>query len=69
MAELILSAVPEPVCQAMADAEGAQRELRSYRPLASTEDRADREDVLARLARANKVLAQFDPRLIVGGAA
>ncbi|MFE0650990.1 hypothetical protein ACFVZH_20615 [Streptomyces sp. NPDC059534] len=68
VALLVLDSVPEPVRQAMTVAEGAERELRAYRPLAWAEDRADREDMLARLARANKVLAAYSPLLVVDGA-
>jgi hypothetical protein len=46
-------------------AEMAVREIRRFRPLASDDDRADRERELSRLARANKVLATYNPGLIV----
>ncbi|MFE0647431.1 hypothetical protein ACFVZH_02420 [Streptomyces sp. NPDC059534] len=65
---LVLDSTPEPVRQAMSDVEGARREMRAYRPLAWAEDAADREDTLACLARANKVLGTYDPRLVVRGA-
>ncbi|NWF25300.1 hypothetical protein HW130_03305 [Streptomyces sp. PKU-EA00015] len=63
--DLIQDAFPESICQAVMAAEDAKREALLYRPLACTEDRADREVVLSRLARANKVLAAYDPRLMV----
>ncbi|MFE3657212.1 hypothetical protein [Streptomyces sp. NPDC059165] len=63
--------MPIAVLQAEVDAECAAREVLRFRPLTSPEDRQDREDALARLARANKRLAAWNPRLIVtpkGGA-
>lgn len=63
--ELTLDALPEPVCEAVMAAEDSLRELRRLRPLASAEDRADREAELGRLAAANKTLAAHYPNLIV----
>lgn len=62
--------LPMSIVQAVADAESAKREALRFRPLASGEDRADREDALARLAWQNKLLAAYNPGLIVrsGGA-
>ncbi|MER7623877.1 hypothetical protein [Streptomyces sp. NPDC126503] len=65
--ELVVDSLPESVRQAVMDAEDAVREIRRYRPLASDEDRADREFELARLAAANKQLAAHHPNLIVTG--
>ncbi|MEU7032672.1 hypothetical protein ABZ958_03175 [Streptomyces sp. NPDC046237] len=67
--ELVMDAIPEPVCQAVYAAEDAKREVLRYRPLVCDEDRADREAALARMARENKTLAKFNPGLIVRGAA
>jgi hypothetical protein len=64
VAGLIGSCMPIHILQAEVDAECAKREALLYRPLASIEDRTDREDALSRLARANKVLAAYDPRLV-----
>jgi hypothetical protein len=70
VAALIGSCMPIHILQAEIDAECAKREALLFRPLAWDEDRADRERELSRLARANKVLAAYDPRLMVhaGGA-
>lgn len=65
VAELVLDAMPEPVCQAVIVAEDALREVGRFRPLTSDEDRADYEAELCRLALANKTLAAHHPRLIV----
>jgi hypothetical protein len=54
--------LPLHVLQAVADAREAVADVRRYRlPLFAE----DREDALARLAAANKVLAAFNPGLIV----
>lgn len=63
--ELIQSEFPESICQAVMAAGDARREALRFRPLASDEDRADREQQLAELARANKLLAAYNPGLIV----
>lgn len=65
VASLIGNCMPAHVLQAEIEAECAHREVLRFRPLASTDDRADREDALARMARANKTLAAWNPRLIV----
>ncbi|MFD7609650.1 hypothetical protein [Streptomyces sp. NPDC059828] len=57
--------LPMPIMQAVADAESAEREALRFRPLASDEDRSDREDALARLAWNHKLLAAYNPGLIV----
>ncbi|MFE9738881.1 hypothetical protein [Streptomyces sp. NPDC006477] len=66
--ELVMDAIPESIRQEIYDAEDAKREVLSFRPLAADEDRADREDALGRLARANKTLAAYNPRFMVRGA-
>ncbi|MFD6361360.1 hypothetical protein ACFWFX_16120 [Streptomyces roseolus] len=66
VAELMLATMPESVCEAAVEAESAVRELGRLRPLASDEDRADREDELGRLALANKTLAAYSPRFVIG---
>lgn len=66
---LIGSSVPLDVLQAEMDATFMASYIRRYRPLDSDEDRADREDALARLAGLNKTLAKHHPMLIVRGAA
>ena len=63
------TSIPLHVLQAEIDAVGEVREIRRLRPLGSDEDRQDYEAAASRLARANKTLAKFDPRLIVRGAA
>ena len=65
VAALIGGQLPIHVLQAEVDAESAAREIRRFRPLASVEDRADRESALSELAVANKVLAAYNPRLIL----
>ena len=59
------SCLPVHVLQAEDDAVSAAVDALRYRPLASNEDRADREDALSRLHRANKVLAKHHPKLPV----
>jgi hypothetical protein len=72
---MIGGCMPAHILQTEIDAECAKREALHYRPsfgaLLDAEDRTDREYALAGLARANKVLAAYDPRLMVraGGAA
>ncbi|MEU0393877.1 hypothetical protein ABZ208_14040 [Streptomyces sp. NPDC006208] len=65
VAVLIGGCMPAHVLQAEIEAEYAALEIGRFRPLSSDEDRQDREDALARMARANKVLAAYNPRLIV----
>lgn len=62
--------MPASVLHAEIEAECTKREvLRFHAPLGTAlldnDDRADRERELARMARANKVVAAYDPRLIV----
>ncbi|MFG2328310.1 hypothetical protein ACGFMM_01655 [Streptomyces sp. NPDC048604] len=65
VAALIGSTVPMPVLQAEFDAVSAVREVLRFRGPLCAEDQQDREQALATLARANKVLAKYDPRLVV----
>jgi hypothetical protein len=60
VAVLIGSCMPLHVLQAEVAAEVGR-----FRPLACSEDRVDREQQLAVLAAANKVLAAYNPRLIL----
>lgn len=53
--------LPLHVLQAVADAREAVEDVRRYR---APMFREDREDALARLAAANKVLAAFNPGLV-----
>ena len=69
VAMMIGTSIPLPVLQAEIDAFGEAREIRRLRPLDSAEDRQDFEDALGRLARANKTLGAYSPRLIVRGVA
>ncbi|MGW4050860.1 hypothetical protein ACWENA_08500 [Streptomyces sp. NPDC004779] len=62
---LVLAAMPEPLCEAAFNAEDATREIARFRPLASDEDRADREDALGRLAAANKQMAARNPQFAI----
>jgi hypothetical protein len=74
IAALIGSCMPIHILQAEIDVEFAAREVRRFRPslgaLLDDEDRADRESALSRLAAANKILAAYNPLLILkpGGA-
>lgn len=74
VASLIGDCMPVPVLQAEIDADTAAREIGRYRPrsgaLLDHEDQADREQQLAVLARANKVLGAYNPSLVLraGGA-
>ena len=69
VAMMIGTSIPLHVLQAEIDAVGEVREIRRLRPLASDEDRQDCEAAVGRLARANKTLAAYNPKLIVRGAA
>ncbi|MFE7133452.1 hypothetical protein ACFVIM_21605 [Streptomyces sp. NPDC057638] len=62
VAAMIGSCMPHHVLRAEIEADCAMREL--YRPSLSS-GRADREYALSVLARANKVLGAYNPRLIV----
>ncbi|MEV8456070.1 hypothetical protein AB0467_15705 [Streptomyces sp. NPDC052095] len=63
---LIGSCIPQHILQAEFEAACAAREVRGFRgPLLCDEDRADREQALSELARANKILAAHHPRLPV----
>ncbi|MEU2236114.1 hypothetical protein [Streptomyces vietnamensis] len=68
VAQLIGTTIPLPVLQAEMDATFEVADICRYRPLASDEDRADREAALARLARLNKTLAKHHPKLVRGTA-
>ncbi|MFF8829270.1 hypothetical protein [Streptomyces sp. NPDC015131] len=65
VAQMIGAKIPLHILQAEMDAETLAAEIRTLRPLASVEDQADREDRLADLHRANKVLGAYNPGLIV----
>ncbi|MER5884777.1 hypothetical protein ABT160_13185 [Streptomyces sp. NPDC001941] len=65
VAALIGGCMPIGVLQAEIDAECAAREARRFRTPLCDEDRADRERALAVLARSNKVLAAYNPRLVL----
>ncbi|MFF3323785.1 hypothetical protein [Streptomyces sp. NPDC002889] len=65
VAVLIGSCMPAHVLQAEIEAECAAREVYRFRGPLCAEDRADREHALSVLARANKVLAAYNPRLTV----
>lgn len=65
VAALIGATIPLRVLQAEMDATFEVADILRYRPLASDEDRADREDALARLAGLNKTLAKHHPRFAV----
>ena len=65
VAALIGSQLPAYVLQAEFDAVAAERHVLGFRPLAFDEDRADREQALAALAKANKVLAKYHPQMPV----
>jgi hypothetical protein len=65
VAAMIGGKLPIRILQAEMDAEVLAAEIRTLRPLTSVEDRADRQDRLADLARANKVLGAYNPGLIV----
>ncbi|MFF3246614.1 hypothetical protein ACFYWY_23450 [Streptomyces sp. NPDC002870] len=65
VAALIGSCMPIHVLQAEIDAECAAREVYRFRDPLCAEDRADREHALSALALANKVLAAYNPLLIL----
>ncbi|MEU1278176.1 hypothetical protein [Streptomyces sp. NPDC005805] len=65
VAVLIGSCMPPHVLNAEIEAECAAREVGRFRGPLCTEDRADREYALSALARANKVLAAWNPGLTV----
>lgn len=65
VAALIGSHMPAPVLQAEIAAECAAREALRFRAPFCHEDQADREFALAELARANKVLAAYNPGLVL----
>lgn len=65
VAALIGSCMPIHVLQAEIDAECAAREVYRFRGPLGAEDRADREHALSALAVANKVLAAYNPLLIL----
>lgn len=65
VAALIGSCLPLHVLQAEIDADCAAREVYRFRGPLCAEDRADRENALATLARANKILAKHHPKLPV----
>jgi hypothetical protein len=70
VAALIGSCMPIHILQAEVDVECAAREVRSFRPLLGgalldSGDRRNREQALAAVARANKVLAAYNPLLIL----
>ncbi|MEU4129561.1 hypothetical protein [Streptomyces wuyuanensis] len=65
VAALIGSCMPLGVLQAEIDAECAAREAMRFRAPLCGEDQADREHALAALARANKILAAYNPGLVV----
>ncbi|MFF3729340.1 hypothetical protein ACFYXM_03165 [Streptomyces sp. NPDC002476] len=63
---LIGSCFPPHILRAGLDAACAAREVRRFRgPRLCVEDRADREQALGELARANKILAAHHPGLPV----
>jgi hypothetical protein len=65
VAALIGSCMPSHVLQAEIEAECAAREVYRFRGPLCADDRADREQALSSLARANKVLAAYNPGLTV----
>ncbi|WP_327678385.1 hypothetical protein [Streptomyces sp. NBC_00467] len=66
VAALIGSCMPIDILQAEVDADCAAREANRFRGPLCNEDRADREHALSALARANKILAAYNPRLVIG---
>jgi hypothetical protein len=64
VAALIGSCMPAHVLRAEIEADGAVREVNRFRGPLCNDDRADREHALATLARANKILAAYNPRLV-----
>ncbi|MGW4033891.1 hypothetical protein ACWEFL_32130 [Streptomyces sp. NPDC004838] len=65
VAALIGSCMPAHVLQAEIEADSAVREVNRFRGPLCHEDRADREHALSVLARTNKVLAAYNPRLVI----
>lgn len=65
VAALIGSCMPIHILQAEVDADSAAREANRFRGPLCNEDRADREHALSVLAQANKVLAAYNPRLVI----
>jgi hypothetical protein len=69
VAALIGSCMPIHILQAEIDVECAAREVLSKRPrfgaLLDDEDRADREHSMSRIRVANKLLAAYNPGLIL----
>ncbi|WP_328666759.1 hypothetical protein OG905_07015 [Streptomyces sp. NBC_00322] len=65
VAALIGSCMPIDILQAEVDAECAVREVNRFRMPLCSEDQADREHALSTLAQANKILAAYNPRLII----
>lgn len=65
VAALIGSCMPTHILQAEIDAECAAREVYRFRSPMCAADRADREHALSALALANKVLAAYNPLLIL----
>jgi hypothetical protein len=65
VAALIGSCMPIDILQAEIDAEFAVREVYGFRGPLCTEDLADREHALSTLARANKILAAYNPGLTI----
>ncbi|MFF8841317.1 hypothetical protein ACF08N_01085 [Streptomyces sp. NPDC015127] len=65
VAVMIGSCMPTHVLHAEIEAECAAREVYRFRGPLCADDRADREHALSVLARANKILAAYDPRLTV----
>ncbi|MEV6399467.1 hypothetical protein AB0M39_32555 [Streptomyces sp. NPDC051907] len=65
VAALIGSCMPVHILQAEIDADCAVREVNRFRGPLCNEDRADREYALSVLARANKVLAAYNPKLTI----
>lgn len=65
VAAMIGSCMPLGVLHAEVDAECAAREVRRFRGPLCPEDQADREHALSTLARANKVLAAYNPGLVL----
>ncbi|MFF8958428.1 hypothetical protein [Streptomyces sp. NPDC014894] len=66
VAVLIGSCMPDHVLRAEIEADSAVREVARFRDPRCPDDRADREQALSALARANKVLAAYHPRLVIG---
>ncbi|MFI1395548.1 hypothetical protein [Streptomyces sp. NPDC020681] len=65
VAAMIGSCMPIDILQAEVDADCAIREVYRFRGPLCNEDRADREHALSALARANKILAAYNPGLII----